>query len=53
MMVKKEHNKGVSKFWVNTDRQQRTQQHYHLPEKNGSDTTKRGRKSVVNNTSER
>ena len=28
-MVKREHNKGVSKFRVDTDRQQRTQQHYH------------------------
>ena len=39
-MVKREHNKGVSKFRVDIDRQQRTQQHYHWPEKSGSDTTK-------------
>ena len=39
-MVKREYNKGVSKFWVDTDREQRTQQHYHQPEENGSDTTK-------------
>ena len=39
-MVKGEHNTGVSKFRVDTNRQQRTQQHYHWPKKNGSDTTK-------------
>ena len=39
-MVKREHHKGVSKFRVATDEQQRTQQHYHRPEKNGSNTTK-------------
>ena len=39
-MVKREHNKEVSKFRVDTDRQQSTQQHYHRPEENGSDTTK-------------
>ena len=36
-MVKREHNKRVSEFWVDTDRQQRTQHHYHRPEKSGSE----------------
>ena len=34
LSVKREHNKGVSKFWVDIDRQHKTQQHYHRLEKN-------------------
>ena len=39
-MVRREHNNGISSVWVDTDKKQRTQQHYHRPEKSGSNTIK-------------
>ena len=38
--VRREHNNGISSVRVDTDKKQRTQQHYHRPEKSGSDTIK-------------
>ena len=39
-MVRREHNNGISSVRVDTDKRQRTQPHYHRPEKSGSNTIK-------------
>ena len=40
--VRREHDNEISSIWVDTDKRQRTQPHYHRPEKSGSDTIKGG-----------
>ena len=40
MTVRREHNNGISSVRVDTDKRQRTQPHYHRPEKSGSNTIK-------------
>ena len=40
MMVRREHNNGISSVRVDMNKRQRTQPHYHRPEKSGSDTIK-------------
>ena len=38
--VRREHNNRIPNVRVDTDKKQRTQPHYHRPEKSGSDTIK-------------